>query len=65
MRQAKSVNQAATRVEQVEQLLEALEDTFADIVEEPLPKDMLDLLRALDAEPAVPSRIPWLRGRGR
>ena len=53
----------ADPIERIEGMLSVLEDTFADLIAEPLPQDMLELLRALDSEPARRRGKPWLRGR--
>jgi hypothetical protein len=50
-------------LEQIETMLAILEDTFADLIAEPISQDMLDLLRALDSEPLKRRGRPWLRGR--
>ena len=50
-------------MERIEAMLTVLEDTFADLIAEPIPEDMLDLLRALDSEPVKRQGRPWLRGR--
>lgn len=48
-----------------EHLRAVLQATFADSVAAPLPKDMLDLVNALDGKPRKRSGFDWLRGRGR
>ena len=53
----------ADRIERIERMLSILEDSFADLVAEPIPEDMLDLLRSLDSEPVKRRGRPWLRGR--
>lgn len=41
----------ADPAQRIEAMLTVLEDTFADLIADPVPDDMLDLLRALDSEP--------------
>ena len=48
-----------------EHLRSVLQATFADSVAAPLPKDMLDLLHALDGKPQKRSGFNWLRSRAR
>jgi hypothetical protein len=53
----------ADPVERIEAMLTVLEDTFADLIADPISDDMLDLLRARDSEPVKRQGRPWLRGR--
>lgn len=60
---SKKSGSKADPVERIETMLTILEDVFADLIVQPMPEDILDLMRALDSEPAKRRGQPWLSGR--